>query len=375
MKHHAHIGIDMRTIAQGGGCATYLQMLVPRIIKRLPHVTVHLFFIAGPFIEQFAGLPNVVVHRIPLPKIFLLFYDWFILPFYALRYRFAFFHGPKSALSPLYRLFRIPTVVTIHDIIPLTYPESEKFVNHLYWKIQIPLAYKWATSVITISEFSRKQLEERWGKRDQCMVIYHGGGHSDFLSNRSAEWKGVAEKFGISKPFVLYVGTIQPRKNVLALVQAYANDPQHSKYQLVIAGKKGWLYNDIFAYVKKHQLENDVVFTGFISEEEKTALFEHAELFAYLSSDEGFGMPIIEAMAHGTPVVTANASCLPEIGGDAAVYVDPKNSESILEGIHQLLGREEMRQKLIQRGRENSQRFNWDTTAEQTIEVYNYYLK
>ena len=365
------IAIDARTVSQGGGCATYVKQLFPVIFQKLPHVTFHVFLMHQKQAQVFEGYPNVHVHIIRTPKILLLLYDWLLLPFQVRKLGATLFHGPKSASSPLYKLFRIPTVVTIHDIIPLTYPESERLVNRIYWRIQIPLAYTHASSVITISEYSQQQLIDRWGERKRCHVVYHGydRSHVDMEEDEDS-WDEISHEYQIRKKYILYVGTIQPRKNVLALIKAHEALPNRNEYQLVIAGQAGWLCQDVFEYVQSAGLEEQVLFTGFVPDVDLPYLFRHASAFAYLSSDEGFGLPIIEAMSYMLPVVTSNASCLPEIGGDAALYADPKNSDDIVTKLEQLLSDEAVRKRCQQQGLVNIQRFNWSQCADQTIAVY-----
>lgn len=378
-KTPAKIGIDIRTIHQGGGCATYLQHLIPQIRAQYPEAKLHLFTNTASTegLKTIASLPDIRMHRITLPKALLLLYDWICVPVVAWRSGIDLFHGPKSATSLLYRLFGIPTVTTIHDIIPLTHPETEKRLNRWYWSVQIPLAYRCSTAVITISQYAQKQLEERYGRRSNLTMIYHGADHAAVdLSSVAHLWPEVQKQYQLQKPYILYFGTVQPRKRVLELITAYWNDPElRERYDCVIGGQWGWLSENVKTFIVEHRAEEHIHCTGRVSDEVREALYVHASVFAYLSRDEGFGFPVLEAMSARVPVITSNQSCLPEIVGDAGLCINAESEDQIRAGIHRIVDSDQVADALRVAGEVRFAEFTWKKCAEETIAVYQKLLK
>jgi glycosyltransferase involved in cell wall biosynthesis len=202
-------------------------------------------------------------------------------------------------------------------------------------------------------------------------VVYPGYDQTIFQPVRD---EGVIEavkaRYGIAGDYALFVGTLQPRKNLIRLIEAFSNFRfPISDFRLVIAGKKGWLYQEIFRWVEELGLEKKVVFTGYVPEGDLPVLLSGARLFVFPSLYEGFGLPVLEAMACGTPVVCSNASSLPEVAGDAAVLVDPQDVEGLAAAMERVLGDEELRAELIVRGFEQARKFSWERCARETLDV------
>jgi len=184
--------------------------------------------------------------------------------------------------------------------------------------------------------------------------------------------KSVKEKYGIKKDYILQVGNIEPRKNLPRLFNAFSlvKEKTNNSYQLVNVGKKGWLYKEIFEMLNKYGLQEDIIFTEYVPEEDLVLLYNGAELLAYPSLYEGFGLPILEAMSCGTPVITSNVSSMPEVAGKAALLIDPLNGEEIAWAIHKVLTDTELKNRLKNSGLERTAFFSWEKTARQTLEVY-----
>ena len=172
-----------------------------------------------------------------------------------------------------------------------------------------------------------------------------------------------------SNDYLLYVGTLQPRKNLVRAIEAFGLLKRDSTLKFVIAGKKGWLYDEIFEKVKELNLENEVIFTGYVPDEDLPELYKNAKAFIFVSLYEGFGLPVLEAMSYGIPVLTSNTSSLPEVAGDAALLVDPENTEEIAKGMERLLTDEKLRQQLISKGKEQIKKFSWEKAAKETLQV------
>jgi glycosyltransferase involved in cell wall biosynthesis len=172
------------------------------------------------------------------------------------------------------------------------------------------------------------------------------------------------------KSYILYVGTLQPRKNIPVLVDAFYDIlKEYPDYKLVIAGKKGWLYEDIFSYVEKRNLQGSVLFPGFVSDEMLAQLYAHAACYVLPSLYEGFGIPILEAMSCGCPVIASYASSLPEVGGEACLYFDPQNPKELADKMRIILSDTSIRKEYVKKGKKQVQQFSWDTCGKETLEV------
>jgi glycosyltransferase involved in cell wall biosynthesis len=176
-------------------------------------------------------------------------------------------------------------------------------------------------------------------------------------------------KYNISDNFILFVGTLQPRKNIARLIEAFAKIEEKKDLQLIIIGKKGWLYEEILETPSRLGIEEKVKFLHSISNEELNVFYKHALCYVLPSLYEGFGLPVLEAMNHGCPVITSNISSLPEAGGDAALYVDPESVDDIAKKMTRLINDENLRKELIEKGKKQVAKFSWEKTAKETLAV------
>jgi glycosyltransferase involved in cell wall biosynthesis len=226
---------------------------------------------------------------------------------------------------------------------------------------------KRADKIITISEFSKSEIIRYLGiAEDKIVVMPCGVDFSKYHPNYTkAEVKVITDKYHLEDDYLLYLGTLEPRKNIIRLIGAYAQLKNNTQDipKLVLAGRKGWMYDSIFEIVKELQLEEDVIFTGYIEASETPILMKGAKAFLFPSIYEGFGMPPLEAMACGTPVLVSNVASLPEVVGDAGVLVDPLSTQSIRDGLELLLKNEDLRNDLSRRGIERAQTFSWDKSV------------
>ena len=264
------------------------------------------------------------------------------------------------------------SVVTIHDLGYLYYPQAHRLLDRLYLDLSTRYNAHAAAHLIADSSATKRDLIERYGsKPDKISVVYPGYDETTFRPVRDEEAIEIIKaRYGITDDYILFVGTLQPRKNLTRLIEAFSNlQSQISNLQLVIAGKKGWLYEDIFRQVEELGLEGKVVFTDYVPEGDLPALLSGARLFVFPSLYEGFGLPVLEAMACGTPVVCSNTSSLPEVAGNAALLVDPLDVEELAAAMERVLGDEELRAGLIERGFEQTRRFSWEKCARETLSV------
>lgn len=292
----------------------------------------------------------------------------------SLRERVDVLHSPYWS-SPAWA--PCPTVVTIHDVIQFVLPEyAWRKISRMYFGLVSRTARR-ATAIIAVSECSKRDIVKLLGVPPERIHVI-GNAVDQSLHPVSDTWllANVRERYGIEPRYLLYFGGFDMRKNVPRVIEAYAQLPTsvRTEYQLVIAGRYQHLghplYPDPRAVVERLGLRDRVVFTGQIREQDKAPLYSAATLFAFPSLYEGFGIPVLEAMACGTPVLTSNVSALPEVVGDAGLLVDPYDVSAISAGMARLLEDSHYRDELSRRGLERARQFTWHQVAEQTLRVY-----
>lgn len=266
-------------------------------------------------------------------------------------------------------------VLTVHDLAFLFYPEAAMPSLHHYLNVVVPRSVRRADHLIADSRHTARDLEEVWQVSPQRITVVQGAvDHHHFrpVADRT-QLDTVRAKYNIGPtPFILGLSRLEPRKNFARLIEAFhhARCAHHLPHHLVIGGGKGWLYDSIFARVQELGLGDVVHFPGFIADADLPALYSAAEFFAYPSLYEGFGLPILEALACGTPVLTGDNSCLPEAGGPGAIYVDAEDVDAISAAILQLATDDTLRQQLRQAGLAHAAAFTWTRSAEQLLSAY-----
>lgn len=258
--------------------------------------------------------------------------------------------------------------MAIHDMAYMRFPEtlSDKTLSSLRRNVQ--RGVERADRIITVSEFSKREIHELLQvPLEQIAVIPNAASISDATISKE-ELYG---KFGIEKPYILFVGTIEPRKNLTRVLQAFEllKKEQGIPHQLVLAGGKGWKNEEIYATVDSLSSAKDIIFTGFVSGPEKNTLLKYAQAFVFPSLYEGFGIPPLEAMHFGCPVVCSDAASLPEVCGDAAEMVDAYKPESIASGLWNVISDEVRRSMLIQNGYRQEQTFTWDDSYQKLVRL------
>ncbi|MBI3961075.1 MAG: glycosyltransferase family 4 protein [Chloroflexi bacterium] len=302
-------------------------------------------------------------HRlnIPLPRA-----DWFAGG------RADLLHATDFVLPPASARRR---VVTVHDLAFVRYPDAAMPSLHRYLNVVVPRSVRRADHLIADSQHTANDLQELWQIPAARISVVQGAvdqTHFQPVTDPALQ-RAVREKYAIGeRPFILGLSKLQPRKNFARLIRAFhaARNEAALPHRLVIGGGKGWLFDEIFATVQELGLEEDVIFPGFVDDADLPALFSAAEFFAYPSLYEGFGLPSLESQSCGAPVLTADNSCLPEAGGDGALYVKAASVESIAEGIVRLATDGALRRSLVEKGSANAQRFTWERSAQQLIAAY-----
>ena len=260
------------------------------------------------------------------------------------------------------------TVVTVHDLGYRHYPAAHRSLDRFYLDLSTRYHVRAASHILADSQATRNDLVGEYGADPaRITVVYPGVDKTLRHVDDSAAIAAVREKYGIHGEYVLYVGTLHPRKNLVRLIEAFSL--LKSGVKLVIAGQKGWLYDRIFARVQELGIEQRAIFTGYVADADLPALLSGARVFAFPSLYEGFGLPVLEAMACGVPVVCSNVSSLPEVAGDAALLVDPLDTGAWVAALERALTDEELRAELIRRGYAQVRRFSWRRAAEETLKV------
>ncbi|MCE1225455.1 MAG: glycosyltransferase family 4 protein [Geobacteraceae bacterium] len=362
------IAIDASTLSTQGGPRSYLLGLVDALLRIDTEHQYLLIYNDPVHLGRFPAARELVLPgKSPLAR---LRREHLLLPALCKRERVDLLHCPKSSI-PLFS--PCPVVVTLHDLIPLDFPQFETFAARCYWRMHIPLAACKSSRIITISEYARRGIMERFGvASDRIDVIMQGIDRSMGQQRNAAEGTLIRSRYGLESGYILYVGTIQPRKNLTTLVAAYAAlDPQLRQGRpLVIVGRRGWMTEELDKAIARHRIEQEVIFTGFVPDEELPHLYDGAAVAAYLSHCEGFGRPPLEAMTCGIPVVVSDTGAIPEVVGDAGLTVDHTSNSAVSAALTRILTDHGLAGQLRHKGRERARLFDWDEAALQTIRSY-----
>ncbi len=288
---------------------------------------------------------------------------------------FDIIHYPDSRPPINFWMTGSKTLLTQHGIAPLILERNlssagELFLNHLLKWIS-----KKADLHITVSQSEKYQLTQKFGlPEDKIEVIYHGVEHDKFkpFKNHDILFNSLRDKFGIEVPYILHVSSCMNKKNVVRIVQAFARiiKQNHISHRLVIAGSGGTGYKDMLVEIEASKIKDRVILTGHIGDEWLPKLYAAADMLVFPSLHESFGLPILESMACGTPVVTSNVYSMPEIAGDAGVLVDPEDVNSIAKGIWSLLSDEGYKRELSFKGIQRAKMFTWERCAKEHLRVY-----
>ncbi|NWG04922.1 MAG: glycosyltransferase family 4 protein [Syntrophaceae bacterium] len=264
-------------------------------------------------------------------------------------------------------------VVTIPDLSCFIYPQFHTEANHQFVTKNLHLAARRANLIISISQNTKKDIKRYLHVPDEKIEVTHLAAGEIFLNECPPDSiASIKTKYHITKPYFLAVGSIEPRKNLSRALIAFKAfiEMKGTHYQFVIAGGKGWKNETFYNLLKKLDIDPHLVFTGYVPEEDLPALYQGAEVFVYPSFYEGFGLPVLEAMASGTPVITSNTSSLPEVAGEAALMVNPMEVFEIFEAMEALITNPSLREELKGKGLEQSKKFTWEKTARQTLVIY-----
>ncbi len=377
------IGIDIRCLAEGKrtGVEEYTLALLSGLFKRCPENEYILFFNAWKKTPDFSWAtkyPNVTVKMFHFPNKLLNFSLWYL--------RFPkldtlvggtdIFFLPNLNFAAVSHKTKL--VVTAHDLSFELFPDTFSLKRRIWhFFIHFKRLVLSADRVMAVSESTKNDLIDYYGvPKEKITVIYSGIGEQfHTMSHNDTDLIRVQEKYHLPYRFILSLATLEPRKNIPALISAYdalqaQGHPTLSKYSLVIAGTRGWKYEETFAAIAHSPYKDKIILPGFIADEDKTALYNLASIFVYPSFYEGFGFPPLEAMACGVPVIASHSSSLPEIMGDAGILIDPYQPDELFQALKQTLLDPVLTDTLRKKSQVRAKNFRWEKTVQETISLF-----
>jgi len=358
--------LAMRRELYGGG--NYIKNLV-WALSRIDRENEYLIFGSSENVCHLEGLQNSFhIELAPSNRMLRLPWEQTVLPLKLKRKRIDVYHG-AGFVVPLVKT--CAQVVTIYDMTFQLMPKRHSLHKRLYFRAMIPAMVKGSDRVIATSESTKRDILGFVRVEKEKICVIHLGVAGRFEPVRDGERLAeIREKYNLPREFILFVGVIEPRKNLETLVDAYLADSLSDRFDLVLAGSLGWDYSGLVRKIASSRVRGRVRMPGYVADADLPALYSAATAFVYPSLYEGFGLPPLEAMACGTPVITSSVSSLPEVVGEAAILVDPKDVGALASALQRILKDRQLREELSRRGRERAKLFTWDQTAEKTLEVY-----
>ena len=350
------IAIDTQTIlGQKTGFGFYVKNLIDNLNKIDPK---NEYILLAPPTEKDFSTPQRFI------------WDQFKVPYQARKVKADILHQPCFS-APIFYGGKI--VITVHDLISMHFPKNLPLASRMFYSKWMPFSYRSADKIIAISYDTKKDIMARLHIPEEKIKVIHSAVSPVFQEIKDEVFlKKIKDKYKTSDKFILDVGTLEPRKNLPFLVRAYnlAVKKAQISHNLVLSGKKGWYYDDLFSLIKDLNLEDRVIFTGYVAEEDLPGLYNAADLFAFPSLYEGFGFPPLEAMACGTPVISSNTSSLPEVVGEAGILLAPENEQIWADKMIEVIQNQVLKQKMKENGLNQAKKFSWEETAQKTIAVY-----
>ena len=361
------VGIDVHSIGskKGGNDRYYRELVIG--LSKLPTNYNFLLYYTGPKASVEMPLPGNFRFEPMWPANPLLRIPA-VLPVKTRMDKLDVFHA-QFIIPPF---LACKTVVSILDLTYEHYPQFFPASQRTWMKTAIPWSAKHADHVITLSQHAKADIMRTYGVPEQKVTVTSLAAASEFVPGNRKEAKAIiANKYGISRDFILYLGRLQARKNLSRLVEAY-NDLKKVgfSHKLVLAGKPDFFFESVKNLIRELKLQDDVILPGYVPAEDVPTFYNAAEVFVFPSFYEGFGLPVVEAMACGTPVITSIGSSLEEVAGDAALLVDPMDQVALLQALRQVLEDSALRLRLSAAGLQRSKQFDFQSAARNTLAVY-----
>ena len=352
------------------GIGWYTHELLKRMVAAHPEVEFHFLFDRTAH-HAFIYGPNVVPHVIGLPARHpFLWYLWFefSVPRELRKIRPDVFFSPDNYLSIK---AKVPTVLTCHDLIPFHYPEGIPGLVRRYYHRFWPKYLRGAKHVVTVSETTRRDVLQMFALDPDTVTAVLNGSRDGFSPAANVASQITQAFPTLTQGYFLATGSIHPRKNTARLIEAFNLFKTQTglPHQLALVGRMSWQTTDVQTALEASPYRSDIVLTGYVSEEQLQMLTRHACASVYISLMEGFGLPIVEAMQSGVPVITSDCSSMPEVAGDAAIRVRPKDMKAIAWALKRVIVDQDLRNRLIVNGFERVKMFNWDSAAEHIFDI------
>ncbi len=375
-----HIGINAQLLSYGhsyrdGGVSRYIRSLVTALANNPGGHSYSIFVNGQDVINRLGAHPQITYISAPWDEArpaTRVAWEQFTLPTLLRQRKIDLFHAAVNVL-PVLLPHSCASVITLHDLAFLRFPHVLTRAKRLYHQTFTLRSLRHATLLLSVSESTRQDAHTLVGiPYEQIQTVYPCIEERFTSTCNEESLHAFRQKHGLTEGFMLYLGTLEPRKNIPFLIDAYAllRKKYALREKLVLAGGKGWLYNTIFEKVRQLGLESDVLFPGFIPNEEQVLWYQAASVFVYPSLYEGFGIPVAEALACGTPVVTSNTSSLPEAGSGLALCVDPQDVSALAEALYQANTDLALRKKCQGQAPDIVQKFSAARMASQTIAAY-----
>jgi glycosyltransferase involved in cell wall biosynthesis len=372
------IGVDITSaVTQGGGIGRYTRELIYALVRADKENEYRLFSARQPTVlpvpDPVPTGENISYHPALLGErwLYRLWYRLRLpLPVQLVTGDIDLFHSPDFVLPPVRA--GIPTILTVHDLSFLHYPETFTPSLVKYLNSVVPWSVERATHILADSEATKDDLINLWRVGEEKVTVLYSGVSGRFRPVTDKKvLSAVRQKYDIGDaPYLVSVSTLQPRKNFQMLIRAFKPVAAQLPHNLIIAGGKGWLYEAMLAEVAKQGLEGRVKFIGFVADGDLPALYSDSALMVFPSLYEGFGLPLLEAMACGVPVLSSDASCLPEVAGDSAVLLPPTDQAAWTQTMIELLNNPAQRGRMVAAGFLQAREFTWKKAAQELLEIY-----
>jgi glycosyltransferase involved in cell wall biosynthesis len=369
------VAIDIRPI-RDFGVGTYIRNVV-RILGRIDQHSDYFLIGGRDRVREIGRLPDNF-HIVPFSADETSYRGYFGFRQVLRHYRCDLVHIPHLLWTPLY--LPCPYVVTVHDVLDFMYrAENRGGARRALHRYCTQHVLNHAARILAVSQFTKKDIQRLFKIPDSKVEVIYNAIDERFRQGHAndADREFIAERYQTNYPFILYAGRISPHKNIIRIIEAFSalkteleKEGKFPDLKLIIIGDEVSRHPDLRRTVIRSGVQNDVRFLGFVPIEVLRTFYDVAKVFVFPSLYEGFGLPPLEAMAHGTPVVTSNTSSLPEVVGNGAVLVNPENVFEIMRAIHHVLVDQGLREKLKQKGYEQVQRFSWEDSVQRILRVY-----
>lgn len=375
------IGIDCRTIlnpeqGEKAGIGHYTYFLVKHLLT-LDRKNEYILYVDHTFHEssEFSKFSNVKITYLPFSRYKQYLPFWYahvLISAQLKRDQLDVFHAPANVI-PLY--YKGTSVVTIHDLAiykhPEWFPDGQEFSK----KVLVPSSLERASQIIAVSQSTKRDILKLFQVPSKKVEVVYEGISPEQAPSSRADFQAVKNRYSLAPHYVYYVGVLEPRKNLPVLIKAFDDlVNKHWKkwkdWQLVIAGAKGWKYDEIMQAIKNAKCGSGIRYIGYVSHEEKMALLAGAQVFAFPTLWEGFGLPVLEAMSVGTPVLSSDLSSIPEIAEGAAELVNPRKLTEVQGALQRLMSDPDWRLELGKLGKARARRYTWTVTAQATLRIY-----